>query len=491
MSDPHRPDWKLAPVLAATAGLAFMSSARAAGLALGNGALLASEQGLILGRSRTGTGERLTRRMFEFGKGLRKLFRSSGEAEDLGWLELISPELLAREARSQCVDAGRVSCARPFEDWMRGAMLWREHARRTGARDSLELAASAASDALQAASEREETVRAEIEASLCLMTRFDLCGGIATLEQALKQAPSELLINDSGIRQCTGAWLAALHARLRLRQARLIDEQVVLLRAAALMDAAIQVIEATRAGTSAELRLERAALALESGVMHRDAALLEQAGSELRQLVSSADPDRLPLSRSRALTLCAAGLSALASLAGDEAAHAQASELFDSAAEQFTPDHSPLDWIALQLSRSINPGAVPLVNLRQAEALGGGQGLILGALARDRRLEIEIQGAKAAGDTTLLETLRKAIIARLSLARHKPAPSDLAATGDLDWAVDQIALARLDMAGARLTGSGTRSSAGFALFEAAEIARDRGLPELAARAEALMPGRLT
>ncbi len=490
MSDPHLSDWRLAPALAAAIGPAATSAGHLGvkSQTLGTGALLASELRWTLRQSRTGTGERLTRGMFDFGRGLRKLFRSSEEAEDFGWLELVGPELLAREARSQCIDAGRVSCTKPFQDWMRGAMLWREHARRTGARESLDRAASAAKDAIRAARTREETIRAEIEASLCLMTRFDLCGGRVTLDQALKQAPTEQLINDRGIRQCTGAWLAALHARLRLRQARLIDEQVVLLRAAALMDAAIQVVDTTRAGSSAELRLERAALALENGVMRRDAALLDQAGDELRQLVANADPDRLPLSRSRALSLCAAGLSALASLAGDEIARVQARDLFDSAAEQFTPDHSPLDWIAIQVSRSADHGLVPLANLRQAETLGGGQGLLLGALARDRRLEVEIQRAVAAGDTSLLDTLRKAIIARLSLSHGRSASVDLTDAGDLDWAVDQVALAQLDLAKARLTGR-LPAFSGFGLFEAAEVARDRGLPELAARAEALMPGR--
>ena len=61
--------------------------------------------------------------------------------------------------------------------------------------------------------------------------------------------------------------------------------------------------------------------------------------------------------------------------------------------------------------------------------------------------------------------------------------------GDLDWAVDQIALARLDAASARLTGRAERSTSGFALFEAAEIARDRGVPDLAEAAEALIPVR--
>ena len=82
--------------------------------------------------------------MFEFGRDLRKLFERARENDDLGWLELIGADLLEAEARSQAIDAGRVSCARPHDSWMRAAALWREHERRTGRRDSLDRAASAA-----------------------------------------------------------------------------------------------------------------------------------------------------------------------------------------------------------------------------------------------------------------------------------------------------------------------------------------------------------
>ncbi len=423
--------------------------------------------------------------MFDFGRELKKLFGASPDSEDLGWLELISPDLLAREARTQCTDAGRVSCAKPFVGWLRGSVLWREHARRTGSADSLIRALNAAGDAKRAARTPDETARAEIETALNLMARFDLCGGTPTLEQAVQVAPAV----TPDLRLTTAANLAALHARLRLRQARLAGSPDVLVRAAALMDAAVLAVETNRAGPSDDLRLERAALALEAGVMRRDAALLDQAGRELRRLVSLADPDRRPLSRARTLTLCAAGLSALAALAGDDAAHAQARLLFEGAADQFTPDHSPLDWVAIQLARSATPGAASLAVLRQAEALGGGQGLVLGALARDRRLEVETRAAETARDRDLLETLRESILRRLSLVRRAPAPGDASDAGDLDWAVDQVALARLDAAGARLTGRTERSTSGFALFEAAEIARDRGVTDLADRAEALMPVR--
>jgi hypothetical protein len=53
--------------------------------------------------------------MFEFGRDLRKLFANARESEDLGWVELIGVDLLAVEARRESIDAGRVSCTRPFE----------------------------------------------------------------------------------------------------------------------------------------------------------------------------------------------------------------------------------------------------------------------------------------------------------------------------------------------------------------------------------------
>ena len=63
--------------------------------------------------------------MFEFGRDLRKLFAQARESEDLGWVELIGPDLLRAEALRESIDAGRVSCNRPFETEHRAAALWR------------------------------------------------------------------------------------------------------------------------------------------------------------------------------------------------------------------------------------------------------------------------------------------------------------------------------------------------------------------------------
>lgn len=403
--------------------------------------------------------------MFEFGRDLRKLFAQARESEDLGWVELIGADLLLVEARREGVDAGRVSCARPFETERRAAALWREHARRTGAGDSLDRADRAALSLAQAAADEEHCVRAAIEAALARLLRFDLRGGPEHLDAGLAA-----LAEAGRARQSrTAAQAAAVHARLRARQARLSADPARLLEAAALMDAALHG-SACGAETD-ELRLDRAALALEAGVVQRDPRLLDQAGRDLGALVEACSADQRPLTRARALALCGAGLAALAALAGHVEAHAQGRMMFEAAADQFTPDHSPLDWVAIQVLRA-REDALPLMPLTQAEALTQGRGLVLGALVRERRLAREAELAMAVGDLSALDLLDGRIRARLAKATP------------LDWAADQIALARIAVA-RRAAGVDDSLPVGLLLVEAETTAREWGAPALADRAAIL------
>ncbi|PZO38976.1 MAG: hypothetical protein DCE92_04985, partial [Alphaproteobacteria bacterium] len=129
-----------------------------------------------LRQSRCGTTE-TDGTMFEFGRDLRKIFAQARDSDDLSWLELVGTDLLFQEARQQTTDAGRVSCARPHAAWSRASALWREHARRAGATDSLIKATDAATDAAKHARNADEGARATIDAARVLMLRFDLCGG--------------------------------------------------------------------------------------------------------------------------------------------------------------------------------------------------------------------------------------------------------------------------------------------------------------------------
>lgn len=408
--------------------------------------------------------------MFEFGRDLRRLFEKARDSDDLGWLELIGVGLVEIEARQQATDAGRVSCTRPFDASLRAAALWREHARRCGAAASLERAEAVGHDAARHAANGDQAVRAALDLAQTAMLDFDLRGGPERLAAALA------LLGDlpPARRVDTVAAATALHARLRARQALLSGRLSELSEAATLLDAALANLKGSRT-LEDDLRLDRAVLTLEAGLSARDPKMLDRAGRDLRVLVEASPPEQRPLSRARALTLCAAGIAALAAVADAGTARDQAQAMFDAAAQLFTPDHSPLDWSAIQIQRAERETLPPML-LLQAESLTEGGGLILGALAHERRVAQEIGRAGAAGDLSVLMDIETNLRRRLA----RPAAS----ATPLDWASEQIGLARVALARARWTGE-TPRSVGLMLTEAAQTAREHGAPALAERAERL------
>ena len=409
--------------------------------------------------------------MFEFGRDLRRLFEKARDSDDLGWLELIGVGLVEAEARQQSVEAGRVSCARPHDASLRASALWREHARRSGAASSLERAEAAARDAARHAHNDDQTIRATLELAQSGMLAFDLCGEPGRLDAVL----TLLAALPTARRSDTAAAVAALHARLRARQASLSGQSDALQEAALLLDGALRGLKGQQRPIEDDLRLDRAGLLLEAGLAAHDPRLLDQAGGDLRALVEAAAPEQRPLSRARALALCAAGMAALAAIADDIPARDQAQALFDAAADQFTPDHSPLDWAAIQVLRAERE-ALPLLALVQAEALTEGGGLILGALAHERRVAQETSRAGSVGDLTALLEIEAGLRRRLVRPAVDSTP--------LDWASDQIGMARIALARARWTGQAPREL-GLMLTEAAATAREYGAPVLAQRAERL------
>jgi hypothetical protein len=422
-------------------------------------------------RSRTGTTETFDVAMFEFGKDLRKLFVQARESEDLGWLELISVDLLVREARALTTDGGRVSCARPSATWRRASTLWREHARRSGQAESVARALTTADDAHLAAETEDDRARAALARSMALVTRFDVFGDRGALLEAAEDARAATPRRLSSL-----ATSAGVHARIRARQARLSEKAADRLDAAALIDAALLALQRHNPVEADELRLDGAALALESGILQRDPRLLDQAGRDLQALVEACSPDVRPLTRARALTLCAAGLSALATMAGDDGAMETGHTLFEAAADQFTPDHSPLDWVAIQVARAVDPSS-PLAPLSEAAVLISGRGTVLGGLARDLLVSREVEAAAARGDLLALARIETRVRRRLAERSGPPVV--------IDWAIDQIAMARVMIARGALIGASSDQAA-FVLAEAAEAARDHGVPVLSDRATTLM-----
>ena len=284
--------------------------------------------------------------MFGFGRDLRRLFAHARE-NDSAWVELIGADLLEAEARGQTTDSHRANRSDPVNDGLKAAALWREHARRTGRRNSLARALEAATEAAHSADTPVLRAEAALETALCLMLQFEQRGG----PHLLKQIDLMLDGHEPGRKGPLTARMAGAHAKLEALKARHSGEAGAMMDASALLDSALHDLTRREELTveTAEAQLDRASLALEAGLKRGDARLLDQAGRDLRALVETASPEYRPVTRARALTLCAAGLSALAALAGDADAREKADEMFDAAADAFTPDHSPLDWAADQI----------------------------------------------------------------------------------------------------------------------------------------------
>ena len=114
----------------------------------------------------------------------------------------------------------------------------------------------------------------------------------------------------------------------------------------------------------------------------------------------------------------------------------------------------------------------PLLLLAEAEALTREPGLILGALARERRLAAEAALGERMKDVAALTGLEAVIWRRLASS---------AALVPLDWAANQIGMVHLALAKSRLTGTEPRA-VGLMLAEAMETAREWGVPALMERA---------
>ena len=192
--------------------------------------------------------------------------------------------------------------------------------------------------------------------------------------------------------------------------------------------------------------------------------------------MAAAPADRLPLTHARALTLCAVGLSRLAGLAGDLTALTRAREMFDAAADAFTPDHSPLDWAAVQLAMAASGRAPGRAVLMQAEALTDGEGLTLGALARQARTSAEIAAVSLVADVSTFDMIESRLLRRLALSRAKDAP--------LDWAVDQVGLGEIAVIRAAC-GEPWPAGLNMALHEAAVTAEEHGCAVLSTLARRL------
>lgn len=412
--------------------------------------------------------------MFEFGRDLRRLFDGPQADQDLGWLEVVDVDVLRGEARRQTIDAGRATCPRPVQAWLLASALWREHTRRSGAADSLQHARLTALDARKAARTNDERAEAVMALAETMVLSFDLYGGPESLGRALSLTDG---LRDHATRPALKARLTALHARIKARQARLSEGDS--LEAMAFLDQAVHELSRRPGPLLDALKLDRAALTLMFGIQQRDARLLDQVGRELRDLVETCPSDRRPLTRARALALCGAGLSALATLADNDEALEQGRALFDAACDQFTADHSPMDWAAATLARSAAlPGAACLTGNGGPSAIPAAlikSRTILGLALADTVVEAGVMQAESQGDLLALDRLAARLRSRLAMDAPRP----------LAWSVDQIGLARIALARARLLDK-PAGPVRLVLIEAASAAREEGADLIADRADHLL-----
>lgn len=424
--------------------------------------------------------------MFQLGRDLRRLLGLAGpeDRRDPALLELAPPETLAAQAQAQADAAGRPSAHDPAAGWREASRLWREHARRTGRRRSLERALETAGRARAAARDARAGAAADLELALTRLVEDDLYGGAIA-----RAACAEALARAAGRagRGVLAGRVAAAHARLAARQAAGGGE---VRAAAALLDAALHELEAAPARLdpwlkvdAAELRLERAGLGFASGLREGCPLLLDQAGRDLRGLVERCDADYAPLTRARALAACGAGLSLLGELAGRTDSLDHGLGLIRAAAELFTPDHSPLDAAAIRAAE----GAA-LLRLERATGADGlaegamralldagraaqGGGLRMGVEIAALRNRLEVSAAVRAGDLIGLAALEARTKARL--ARRRPGEDPVG------WALDQQLMAGIYRGYDRMGARGDRREAiTLAESAAAEVLAEHGFAEL-------------
>src|SRR5690606_31549624 len=124
--------------------------------------------------------------------------------------------------------------------WLEAARLWREHARRTGCRRSLERALETAGRARAAARAGRPAATADLELALTRLVEDDLYGG-----ERPRMACAEALARAAGAARGTlAARVAAAEARLG---ARMAANSAEVRAAAARMDVALRGLEAAPA----------------------------------------------------------------------------------------------------------------------------------------------------------------------------------------------------------------------------------------------------
>jgi tetratricopeptide (TPR) repeat protein len=368
------------------------------------------------------------------------------------------------------------------------AALLREIARRSGRVETLARAASAATRALrEAGSDGALKAEALHQQAECQHQGLVLFGDGEAAETAHAMADQALALSPPAL---LSARLKALKAGVDAALALAASDRAGAEAAAEALEVSAKVLNALRAPMEqiAAVAIDRADLVIGLGALSHDRSLIAEAEHALSTLLAQIDADRLPVTWTRAKTLHGQALVALGEVAGDAASIAEGVAALKAARAVLPPHHAPLDQartahalgLALQAmgeaceEEALFDGAVKAFTPAM-EALDRAPTLPYRAIVAHDAAVCLARRAERRGDLKALE--------QAELTFREALRSRSAAADPLQWAVTQVALARIYEAEASLRpDTGERADAAFALASALEVFSERGMRTLSAAA---------
>ncbi len=435
--------------------------------------------------------------MFEFGRELKRMFGLGLGRDrcDPSFLELVELKLLAGHGRAAETAAAGSSAREPLGHLLDAALIWREHARRSGDVSSLLKSAKAIEAAERRSVGAADLARGQLEGALTSLVGADLFGDPDLLEAARRRLNAAASLEGDAAHE---ARLYAAWARLASREALKACDFDRAIEAAALFDQAVHALDSlaqTPTGRymrleAAEARAERAELLATFGQTRREPRLLEAAVKDLSQLLDRLNPDYEPLTASRVAELLGSSLSALGDIAGRTELIAEGVSLLAEVGDAFPREHSPLDWArhrhALALALQALGEACDSDDaytqaervLEEAWIVAGPTPTVGRANLANNRAACVARRAERLGDLTALGRAETAFKAELCATRPEADP--------VSWAVLQVNLARVYEAKAELEGGGfkAREAAIYAYGSAFDVFCEHGMRSLSDSAAA-------
>lgn len=252
--------------------------------------------------------------------GFKGAWREGLTGGDTSLLELLDVRLLANEARSADVVAGRIGAKDRGARLLEAAVVWRELARRTGDATALRKGAAQA----EAAAKLFETERRHdaLSAARCEQAVLAVLGADLFGDEGLVAAASATLARTPAHQRT--AQCAAMTAGLEGRAALAQNDLDRAMAAVGAFDGPLRVLAAAKRAKGgparlmlAEHRATRIELILACAVRLKDRGLAEQAAGEAKAAAAVLDPDFEPLAWARLQGLRGAALVQLGELDGE------------------------------------------------------------------------------------------------------------------------------------------------------------------------------